>query len=281
MIIYEDITVRLACIYCEVLARELYLAAAASDAIVDLIQLPQGLHNIPAELRRRVQSEIDRLEGGPEHVRAENTEAIPAPKYDAILLGYALCSNGVVGLTSQQIPLVIPRGHDCVTLLLGSKEQYRDYFDSHHGIYWYSSGWIERTLQPGRARQELTLQRYIDLYGDENAEYLMEMEQNWYREYEWATYINWDLATTEHDRQFTRECAEFLGWQYDEIQGDRRLLNDFLQGTWDAEHFLVIPPGSCIEPSHDPSIMKSCAGCSCHGAMQMEAAPPVANGLQR
>ena len=69
---------------------------------------------------------------------------MPPPKYDAILIGYALCSNGVVGLTSRRIPLVIPRGHDCITLLLGSKELYRDYFDSHRGIYWYSSG-LDRT----------------------------------------------------------------------------------------------------------------------------------------
>jgi hypothetical protein len=83
----------------------------------------------------------------------------------------------VVGLTSRRLPLVIPRGHDCVTLLIGSKERYREYFDTHRGIYWYSSGWIERTLQPGRERYELTRRHYMETYGEDNAEFLMEMEQ--------------------------------------------------------------------------------------------------------
>lgn len=271
---------RYACICCEVLSRELCLAAAQADATVDLILMPQGLHNTPDALRARVQEEISRLEHGPEHVVYENY-AVSQTKYDAILLGYALCSNGVVGLTSSNVPLVIPRGHDCITLLLGSKEAYREYFDSHHGIYWYSSGWIERTLQPGRERRELTLQHYTEKYGEDNAEFLMEMEQNWYKEYQWATYIDWALPTAERDRAFTRECAEYLGWNFDEVPGDRQLLYDFLNGQWDRERFLVVQPGECIEPSHDPTIVKACAGCACHGAAQITETTPLVNSPQR
>lgn len=273
---------RYAVICCEVLFREFCLLSAQSEAIIDFYLMPQGLHNIPADLRTRVQQQIDALEEGPEYVRAHNNDAVPTTaRYDAILLGYALCSNGVVGLTSQHAPLVIPRGHDCITLLLGSKQIYQDYFDSHRGIYWYSSGWIERTLQPGRQRVETTRAYYVDQYGEDNADYLMEMEQNWYKEYNWATYINWHLSTEEGDRKYTRECAEFLGWNYDEIEGDPKLLEDFLNGRWDEERFLVVQPGECIEPSHDPSILKSCAGCSCHGAAQMEQNGAVANPMHR
>ena len=49
--------------------------------------------------------------------------SVDESKYEAILLGYGLCSNGLVGLTARSIPLVIPV-HDCITLFLGSKEQY-------------------------------------------------------------------------------------------------------------------------------------------------------------
>lgn len=272
---------RIACIYCDVLFRECCLAAAESSATIDFIGLPQGLHRNPAELRRRVQGEIDRLEAGHELAVSEETHSIPIPSYDAILLGYALCSNGVVGLTTQRTPLVIPRGHDCITLLLGSKSRYQEYFDSHHGVYWYSSGWIERTMQPGKERWELTRRMYLEQYGEENGEYLMEIEQNWYKEYRWATYIDWGLSTSERDRQYTRECAQYLGWEYDELIGDRRLLYDFLGGRWKSEDFLVVPPGACIEPGHDPGILKACAGCACHGADQMYALPSVANGLKR
>ena len=274
---------RYAFIGCEVLFREFCLAAARSRAVIDPIMLPQGLHNAPADLRARVQQEIDRLEGaGIEHIPSDDADVAPPAKYDAILLGYALCSNGVVGLTSRRIPLVIPRGHDCVTLLIGSRERYREYFDSHRGIYWYSSGWIERTMQPGRERYELTYRHYVEKYGEDNAEFLMEMEQSWFKEYQWATYINWNLPTAEEDRRFTRECAEFLGWHYDEVEGDPQLMYDFLDGNWDNDRFLTTPPGECIEPTHDAAIMKSCPGCPCHGAAQMaETDAPVANALRR
>jgi hypothetical protein len=272
--------VRYAFLGCEVLFRESCLAAAHARAVLDFVMLPQGLHNTPADLRARVQQEIDRLDPGPEQVDAANTRELPPSKYDAILLGYALCSNGVVGLTAHTVPLVIPRGHDCVTLLLGSKEAYRDYFDTHRGIYWYSSGWIERTMQPSRARYELTRRHYGEQYGEENADFLMEMEQGWFKEYSWATYINWDLPTANLDRAYTRDCAEFLGWQYDEVQGDRQLMYDFFDGRWDPERFLVVPPGSVIEPTHDPTIMKACAGCNCHGVEQFEPCP-MSNTLQR
>ncbi len=272
---------RFAFIGCEVLFREFCLAAARSRAVIDPVMLPQGLHNTPDDLRARVQAEITRLEGGLEHVEYESRAVVAPPQYDAILLGYALCSNGVVGLTARSVPLVIPRGHDCVTLLLGSKEKYREYFDTHRGIYWYSSGWIERTLQPGRERWERSYAYYAEQYGEENADYLMEMEQHWFTEYQWATYINWNLPTAESDRRYTRECAEFLNWQYDEVQGDPQLMYDFLDGQWDDERFLVAPPGACIEPTHDPTIMTACAGCACHGAAQVSAGEEEASVLRR
>ena len=273
---------RYAFIGCEVLFREFCLAAAHSSAVIDVVMLPQGLHCVPNDLRARLQREIDRLEaGGPEYVPYEQIDVVPPPKYDAILLGYALCSNGVVGVTSRRMPLIIPRGHDCITLLLGSKERYREYFDSHRGIYWYSSGWIERTMQPSRERYELTYKYYVDTYGEDNAEYLMEMEQNWFKEYNWATYIHWDLPTADRERAFTRDCAEFLHWNYDEVEGDPTLMYDFLDGKWDADRFLIVNPGECIEPSHDPTVLKSCAGCNCHGAEQVADNGPVLNGLRR
>jgi len=267
---------RVAFIGCEVLFREFCLAAAASPLVVDTVILPQGLHNTPAELRKRVQQEIDRLDPGPDQLASPNNEGVPPPHYDALLLGYALCSNGVVGVTARNTPLIIPRGHDCITLLIGSREAYQQYFDTHRGVYWYSSGWIERTLQPGEDRYQCTLAYYVEKYGEDNGEYLMEMEQAWYKEYQWATYINWDLPTAENDRIYTRKCADYLKWNFDEVQGDPQLMYDFLAGKWDDERFLTVPPGSCIEPTNVDSIVKACAGCSCHGAEQVDDTRPIA-----
>jgi hypothetical protein len=127
---------RLQFIVCQVLQREAYYCASRTRNIVDVVLMPQGLHQTPDKLRAEVQKALDRSEDG------------AGKTYDATLLGYGLCSNGIVGLTSK-IPVVVARGHDCMTLLLGSRTRYKDYFESHRGTYWYSPGWIEHGHQPG------------------------------------------------------------------------------------------------------------------------------------
>ncbi|MDP6207608.1 MAG: DUF1638 domain-containing protein [Roseibacillus sp.] len=116
-------------ISCSVFRREMAEAARRSPCHIDLTFLPKGLHEIDCSLmRKRIQEEINDVD-----------EA----DYDAILLGYGVCNNGSTGLTAGTIPLVISRAHDCITLLMGSKERYLDYFQENPGVYFKSSGWIE------------------------------------------------------------------------------------------------------------------------------------------
>ncbi len=96
-------------IACEIMLREAALCAATSPHVLDLHFLTKGLHDNPDSLRTEVQGQIDSLDGLP---------------HDAVLLGYALCSNGAVGLQARSTPLVMPRAHDCITFFLGSKDTY-------------------------------------------------------------------------------------------------------------------------------------------------------------
>ena len=236
---------RLQFIACKVLQKEAYLCAARSKNTVDVVLMEQGLHLYPDKLRCEVQKTLDR------------TSDIQGRDYDASLLGYGLCSNGITGL-SAKIPIVIPRGHDCITLLLGSKEKYREYFDSHRGVYWYSPGWIETSTQPGKERYERTLKEYKEKYGDDNAEYLMNMEQNWMKEYSWATYIDWGFTNSQEEKEYTKRCAEYLGWKYDELKGDQGLMQRFVDGVWNENEFLIIRPGEKItEDVTNEGIIKS------------------------
>jgi hypothetical protein len=58
--------------------------------------------------------------------------------------------------------MIIPKAHDCITLFLGSKERYRTYFDAHPGTYWYTPGWVECSVQPGKGRYELLRKEYVE-----------------------------------------------------------------------------------------------------------------------
>ena len=90
---------------CQVFMRELYMLAAHSPHSVHIRWMPTDLHTQPQkDLRPALQAEIDKIE----------QESDPC---DAILLGYGLCSMGTVGLKSKSIPLIIPRAHDCITML--------------------------------------------------------------------------------------------------------------------------------------------------------------------
>ena len=265
-------------ISCHVLWRELCFYSSVSKNIFDFIFLNQGLHNTPDLLRREVQKAIDEavFASAPQDGRAESSssssmdEATPAKKltgnsssinvrlkkeYDAILLGYGLCSNGIQGIMARDRRLVVMRGHDCLTFLLGSKERYSDYFKAHPGTYWYSPGWIDSIEGPGRSSYERTLQRYIKKYGRENADFLMKMEQNWYHEYSNAAYVDMGFGDTAHYKEHTRECAQWLGWNYDELKGDPKLIQDFLEGNWDEDRFLVVPPGQTISASNDERVL--------------------------
>jgi hypothetical protein len=147
------------------------------------------------------------------------------------------------------------RGHDCITFLLGSKEKYREYFDAHPGTYWYSPGWIDTNLMPGKERYEKALRQYVETYGEENARYLMEAEQGWVKNYNNAAYVDLGFYDTDHYKRYTRECAESLGWNCDMVCGDPQLVRDFVDGHWDDERFLVVQPGEEIIASHDPGVL--------------------------
>jgi len=243
-------------IACKVLYREISLLSATSEHIIDVSYLRQGFHDTPKVLQTLLQKEIDQLEA-----QEDMYSYLPpdgAHEFDAILLGYGLCSNAVTGLKSTRYPLVIPRAHDCATLLLGSKEKYREVFDAASGgLYWYSAGWLENAVMPSRGRVERLRAEYEEKYGEDNAEYLMEMEQNWLKEYKACAFIDWPAMDNRAHIAFTKDCADYLGWTYTQLSGNDSLLRDFLSGHWDDERFLVVPPGQSIGQSYDAGILKS------------------------
>jgi hypothetical protein len=228
-------------IACHVLWRELCHFASLSGNVFDLHFLKQGLHGTPDLLRQELQAAIDAA----------------GDDYSALLLGYGLCSNGIEGIVARKTRLVVARGHDCITHLLGSKERYRQYFDAHPGTYWYSPGWIDTGGQPGQERYEATYRDYVEKYGEDNAAYLMEMEQGWFKEYSNAAYVDLGFGDSEPHKLYTRRCAEWLKWHYDELQGDPRLVRKLIEGDWPQDDFLVVEPGYRIVASFDERIIKA------------------------
>ena len=245
---------KLKVIACDVLNREISLVAARSPHFVDVRYLPQGLHNTPDILRERVMEAIRATEADGFPYNHTGREA----RYDAIILMYGLCSNGLSGVTCLDTPLVLPRAHDCITLLLGSKERYRALFDGNPGTYWYSPGGIERGGHPAAEKGATLLETYTTHYGEENAAYLMEMEQNWIKEYKQALYIAWpDFDGLDWGRAETRAAAAYLRWAYQEVEGAKGLMERLLGGVFHDGEALVVRPGERIVPSYGPDVVRT------------------------
>ena len=231
-------------IACHVLWRELCRFASESGNVFTFSFLKQGLHNTPDILRRELQAGID---GAPEEC-------------DAVLIGYGLCSNGAAGIRARNKPLVFMRGHDCITFLLGSKELYREYFDANPGTYWYSAGWLETTLMPGPDRERKLREYYEKTFGADNAAFLMESELGWIRNYSRAAYIETGAAGEAGEaacREYSRECARALKWDFRVFKGRMDLIRGFLEGRWPESDFLTVEPGRETAASYDGLVMKS------------------------
>ncbi len=245
---------RLKLIACEIFYRELCAAVARSVNQVDVDFLPKGLHDIG--------------QAGMSGRLAEALAAVDESKYEAVLFGYGLCNNGLVGLSSRRIPLVIPRAHDCITLFLGSKERYLEYFQSHKGVYFKTSGWLERgeglsqfpldsvTQQSGMSQ---TYEQLVAKYGEDNARFLYDELCNMTRNYSGMAYIEMGIEPDDRFERHARQQAAERGWKFEKLCGDMTLLMQLVDGPWDAERFLIVPPGACVAPSYDESVIKAVA----------------------
>ena len=90
---------KLKLIACKVLFRELSRLAAESENQIDVTWLRQGYHNVPEKLRALLQAEIDAVESGED----PHSNDLREEDFDAILIGYGLCSNAAAGLTARRM----------------------------------------------------------------------------------------------------------------------------------------------------------------------------------
>lgn len=243
---------RLKLIGCQVLTREMNNVLSRTPHTIELETLTMGLHDLGASMRPHLQERID---------------AADSVGYDAILLGYALCGRGTEGLRAGKTKLVLPRAHDCIGLLMGSRARYQAYFENHPGVYYRSPGWVEfqepgqTALEPAFPTQKNKLgerrsrEEFIAQYGEDNGKYLFEQFSAFRQHYSGLTYISTNVETDEACR--SQACAEAAkeGWAFEEVKGSLTLLERLVNGDWDAADFLVVPPGAVIRATLGDAIV--------------------------
>ena len=241
---------------CEIVYREACLLAARSPHKIDVEFLRKGLHDLEThEMLGKIQACVDAVDA--------------SAGYDAILLGYARCNDGVVGLTARGIPLVIPRAHDCITFFFGSRGAFREYFDANPGTYYMTTGWAERSdaddgqhATPAYGKQGVmgklglaqSREELIAKYGLENADYIMSTLGDWTKNYSNLLYLKMGVCDETPHIDQARARAQEHNWSFDLQEGSWSLLEKLFGGAWDDD-FVILQPGQKLEARNDERVL--------------------------
>ncbi len=241
---------------CEIVYREACYLAATGVNYVDVEFLAKGLHDLETtNMVTKIQQAIDAID--------------PAAGYEAILLGYARCNDGLVGITARSIPLVLPRAHDCITLFFGSNAAYREYFDEHPGTYYMTTGWSERNdavagdlAEPAYGMAGImdklglsdSYEQMVEKYGEENAKYIAETVGDWASNYSRMLYLEMGVCDEKRFIDDARKIADGRHWEFEQRKGQLGLLERLFAGQWN-EDFLIVQPGQRIIARNDDRIV--------------------------
>jgi hypothetical protein len=231
---------KLCVIACPSLRPELDQAAAETGAGISIRHLEMALHNRSAEaLREALQDAID-----------------ATTACDAIAIGYGLCNRGIVGIAARDIPLVLPRAHDCIGLLLGSTARYLDELDREPGTYFQSAGWLKAAQDADEkdGQEEFTFgpnsnasfERLAARFGDEAARYLIQELEGFTKHYKRLAYVTTPAAESSALASEARSIAGKRGLAYHALVGDTGWLSRLVSGNWSDEEFLIVRPGQQV-----------------------------------
>lgn len=149
---------------------------------------------------------------------------------DAILLPDGAAILGETGLRAGSIPLVLPRVHNCVALLLGGADRYRGLFERYQGgICWQTAGLA--ALLGSDAQEAYSCLCYLA-----------------------DTQLG--LRDTSVEAQ---AAAKRYGWDFFEAETDLSLIERMLAGDWDTDAFLTVRPGEQVLPSYTRTLMEAAA----------------------
>jgi hypothetical protein len=163
--------------------------------------------------------------------------------------------------------VILPRAHDCITLFLGARERYQEEMQK-PATYWYVADQLERNdgyragiggLAIGAdtdAQVEEVRAGYVAKYGEDNADYLMEVLGGWREHYGRAAFVSMGVADEGASIAAAQDEADRRGWAFEQMEGSMVLVRRLLYGDWN-EDMLVLQPGERLAMSYDDGVVKA------------------------
>lgn len=173
-------------------------------------------HNQPKQLTEAIQNEINQ-----------------SLNYEKIIILYGVCGGALLPLYTKDIPLVIVRVHDCMSILLGSKQRYDALTQQNKSLNWSCYA-----LKKDHYVND-TLSKWEELYDEETIEYLKSIlipEKDFY--------ISFDME----------EEKEYLHDEENILKGDLSFLNDILH--LNSSEILYVYPHQRIKQTLDEEVIK-------------------------
>ena len=199
---------------CDVFKEELLSLKPPEDMDVEFISM--GLHLHPAKLHQEICQIMARTTG-----------------YSLVILGFGLCGSSLKGVQAPDCPLVMPRVHDCIPVLLGSKDRYRAMQRENKQTFYSSGGWTE-----GDRMMISEYERSCIKFGPKKTLKIFNMM---FEHYNRLMFVD-----TGHPRHAltlgkTRDFAGILHLPCEETTGSLEYLKRLMTGPWDEEDFVLIP----------------------------------------
>lgn len=212
---------KLTIVACDIMREE--LEAVIGSAEVDLHFLEYGLHDTPKILSEQLTAKVKEL----------------SPRAERLALGYGLCSNGVLGVEAKN-GLVIPKCHDCISLLLGSPARYNEIFHKYPGAYFLSAGWVRVDGDPLSTMEK----KYAPRLGEKKALLGMKLELENYR---YICYIKNGVGDDAALRARARENCKVFNKEYFELEAGLEYFQALVHGPHSPDNFISLPGGCPLE----------------------------------
>jgi len=219
----KENTFRPVVVACKTLEKELHAAMEQVECAYPVYWIESGLHNTPARLNAALDAAMDHCSG-----------------FSHVLLAMGFCGNSIVGVSTRDSFVILPRVDDCISLLLGSMDR-RSALNA-EGLYFFTEGWLrgERTIL-------VEYQYALKKYGPKRANAAFSAMLRHYRS---AALLDTGCFDVQSARAETKQIAQILNLEYCEIPATLDHIKQLLTGPWQEDRFITIPPKTQISASH-------------------------------
>lgn len=207
-------------IACNTLRTEIEHVVAAHGVERRTVWLESKLHNVPANLKEKLQKSLDDVEDA-----------------DRVLLGFGNCGNVVQGLVAGDFEIIIPRLDDCISLVMGSQMRREQYSRDNRAMY-LTDGWMDT----GHNLID-EYQSAVDQYGEEEAEAIFGMM---YVHYETMAYLDTGLYDVGELMERTRSICELIEVVQKTEPATLSYVERLVCGPWTEDLFVRVAPHQTV-----------------------------------